>query len=548
MDVTSIHTIVDSDSSDVISDMDVIDGGGVARNSDDMNVISDVYALRNDLYDTSYESTTTTTSDDIHVNADIYALGVDLYYSHDETIARNGYINAIDDIYQSIFESSMTNVEMLVCFHSLNKSNTIMINKEIQNYFINNNKQIYLLFSEDNEGRVCGEKYYINNVGYLLQEEIFVTDIVMNKYPHWRTKNIIKRVTLLVMKNNNNDNEGELLFEWNYNPTTAVSHSKSSIVNNCRCAFHYPMDGVTLYPSYLNENRYPIPLNNITESDGIISYACLLSFFMDRECIQHMNSTAVEILLFFSNQRTNDSIKMNWTNPYFSWPIAFNAQFEGASTYHQVDLKLSFRTPADANHNFKTICSQDITVTFAKVPFDNLFPSSTSHLSHNTREEVFHPMNGLLFDKSRVDFSILLNYLQMDSNDVSVEIGTHLGVFSVEFLKRWRDGGAHICVDPWEYDDSYLDVISDDNETHQNSRYQEALKNLKPFGSRVVILRADSFNASQLFAQASVSFVYVDADHSYVGAMQDMCFWWPKIRHGGVLAGHDYEFGGNVYL
>ena len=38
--------------------------------------------------------------------------------------------------------------------------------------------------------------------------------------------------------------------------------------------------------------------------------------------------------------------------------------------------------------------------------------------------------------------------------------------------------------------------------------------------------------------------MYVDGDHSYVGAMQDMRFWWPKVRHGGVLAGHDYEFGG----
>ena len=99
-------------------------------------------------------------------------------------------------------------------------------------------------------------------------------------------------------------------------------------------------------------------------------------------------------------------------------------------------------------------------------------------------------MNGLLFDKTRVDFPILLNHLQMDSNDVSVEIGTHLGVFTAALLKRWR---SRICVDPWEYDDSYLDVIGDDKTTLQNSRCQEALKNLKLFGSRVVILRADSF-------------------------------------------------------
>ena len=41
----------------------------------------------------------------------------------------------------------------------------------------------------------------------------------------------------------------------------------------------------------------------------------------------------------------------------------------------------------------------------------------------------------------------------------------------------------------------------------------------------------------------SLDFVYVDANHSYQGALEDMLAWFPKIRPGGLFAGHDYLDG-----
>ena len=42
-----------------------------------------------------------------------------------------------------------------------------------------------------------------------------------------------------------------------------------------------------------------------------------------------------------------------------------------------------------------------------------------------------------------------------------------------------------------------------------------------------------------------------NADHSYTGCSNDIDFWYPKIRDGGILAGHDYCNGnpqkGHVY-
>ena len=35
-------------------------------------------------------------------------------------------------------------------------------------------------------------------------------------------------------------------------------------------------------------------------------------------------------------------------------------------------------------------------------------------------------------------------------------------------------------------------------------------------------------------------FIYVDARHDRLGVLEDLAAWWPKLRPGGVIAGHDY--------
>jgi len=40
-----------------------------------------------------------------------------------------------------------------------------------------------------------------------------------------------------------------------------------------------------------------------------------------------------------------------------------------------------------------------------------------------------------------------------------------------------------------------------------------------------------------------VDFVYIDGNHSYRAVAEDIRAWWPKIRPGGVLGGHDFYNG-----
>jgi len=43
-----------------------------------------------------------------------------------------------------------------------------------------------------------------------------------------------------------------------------------------------------------------------------------------------------------------------------------------------------------------------------------------------------------------------------------------------------------------------------------------------------------------LFNDQSVDFCFLDGDHTYEAVSEDVRNWFPKIRPGGILAGHDY--------
>lgn len=52
----------------------------------------------------------------------------------------------------------------------------------------------------------------------------------------------------------------------------------------------------------------------------------------------------------------------------------------------------------------------------------------------------------------------------------------------------------------------------------------------------------DSETAASIFRDDILDFVFIDADHLYESIKQDIELWLPKVKKGGILAGHDAEF------
>ncbi len=123
-----------------------------------------------------------------------------------------------------------------------------------------------------------------------------------------------------------------------------------------------------------------------------------------------------------------------------------------------------------------------------------------------------------------------------------VEVGTWTGDFAEALLKH-TECKKLVCVDPYIFfnDFSYRDSINLKLHSDAEKYYQEAKGRLELVSGadRVEILRKTSMEAVHHFQEESLDFVYIDANHEYKYALEDILAWYPKIRSGGLLAGDD---------
>jgi predicted O-methyltransferase YrrM len=104
-----------------------------------------------------------------------------------------------------------------------------------------------------------------------------------------------------------------------------------------------------------------------------------------------------------------------------------------------------------------------------------------------------------------------------------------------------------VCVDTFKGspqmkivgDGSYDEIIA-----KEGSCYKEFLKNIKPVSRVITPLEMTSEEASKLYPDNHFDFVFIDAGHTYEDVILDLKCWLPKIKSGGVIAGHDIHWPG----
>lgn len=127
-------------------------------------------------------------------------------------------------------------------------------------------------------------------------------------------------------------------------------------------------------------------------------------------------------------------------------------------------------------------------------------------------------------------------------NGIGVEVGSASGCFTKQILATWKSCSKLHCIDIWMHQESgYDDSCNLSNEVQQE-RYEQFVKDFSE-DKRVSIIRDFSSLRALLFEKESVDFVYLDANHSKNGCLGDLNAWFPKVRSGGILAGHDYCAG-----
>ena len=131
-----------------------------------------------------------------------------------------------------------------------------------------------------------------------------------------------------------------------------------------------------------------------------------------------------------------------------------------------------------------------------------------------------------------------------------VEVGTWKGK-SVAFLAvEVMNSGKSItidAVDTWK--GTAEEIFHRDDWYVQNDKlYELFLSNIKPLTRGqydfdvINPIRNASVDAAKDYADGSLDCFFIDAAHDYESVCQDIMAWLPKVKHGGILAGHDWSW------
>jgi cephalosporin hydroxylase len=62
---------------------------------------------------------------------------------------------------------------------------------------------------------------------------------------------------------------------------------------------------------------------------------------------------------------------------------------------------------------------------------------------------------------------------------------------------------------------------------------------MQPNYPNITKVKLPSVQAAEQYADHSLDFVYIDADHAYASVVADINDWKSKVKPGGYIAGHD---------
>lgn len=122
---------------------------------------------------------------------------------------------------------------------------------------------------------------------------------------------------------------------------------------------------------------------------------------------------------------------------------------------------------------------------------------------------------------------------------IGAEIGCYKGRTTARLLQFCPD--LHlICVDIWGNSDKHTDY---GRETYKGYKWGAIRKSfnraMRAHRNRLTVYRQVSWEAAENVKDDSLDFVFIDADHGYEAVMKDIHAWYPKVRKGGIISGHD---------
>lgn len=135
----------------------------------------------------------------------------------------------------------------------------------------------------------------------------------------------------------------------------------------------------------------------------------------------------------------------------------------------------------------------------------------------------------------------LLNLLNEFTTDI---VGVEIGVWEGENLKRLAIECHNIKkiygIDPYQPYGNWKRFVDIDSLESAKKQAQVNISNL----TNAELIVKTSLLASESFEDESLDFVFIDGNHSFESAYNDIVTWYPKVKNGGLFSGDDFSIDG----
>ena len=156
------------------------------------------------------------------------------------------------------------------------------------------------------------------------------------------------------------------------------------------------------------------------------------------------------------------------------------------------------------------------------------------------KESYFHDDFSIIERRGGADMSLIkrrIPHLQL-----TVEVGVQKGLFSKRIHDSLRPR-VHYCIDSWKhfdvgYEEDSANVSDEEHERRYAATrelFKEEIKN-----GTVKLIRDSSVNALRRIPEGSIDFIYIDANHNYSFARDDLFHATGIVKSGGIIGGHDF--------
>jgi len=143
--------------------------------------------------------------------------------------------------------------------------------------------------------------------------------------------------------------------------------------------------------------------------------------------------------------------------------------------------------------------------------------------------------------RKRTDIHLFLRIWKMEN---VCEVGVWKGKFFRELAKGRP---KHLVgIDWWKTNDDPANMANYGTQK-EIDKYADSVITWAQLNTtekmKISVYREDQNIVREQFPDEYFDLVYLDDNHKYLPTKKAIQNWWPKVRHGGILGGHDYYRG-----